>query len=173
MKKLIWLAWFLCCGGLACGAEDQFAAGDLPPEARETIAETRKICREVYPEMQLYDGLEGISFVSVEGLGDVVMVDNEHICGNIRTAGVNCTNRGCDLAIWGKGKNGWKKLFEDHLYQKFISVRDGDRLVAIVASIYAGSPQCKPKPGAEFTSGQSCDVVIRYRRGGWQYELLR
>lgn len=167
------------CGGwlmlMSAGvrADDLFAAADLPPEARAEIEATRAICRELYPDRQLYDGLEGIGFWKVKGLGRVVVIDNEGICGNVRTAGVNCTNRGCDLTIWQKRGAAWSKVFADHLYRKFISMLEDDRLVAIVASIYAGSPQCRPKKGVDYTSGRSCDVVIRYRGGRWHYELLR
>jgi hypothetical protein len=117
--------------------------------------------------------MAGIQSIALGSGGEKVwMVDDEEVCGGLRSAGVNCTNRGCDLIMWQKDGGRWREVFNEHLYRKFISVTETNRLAAIVASIYAGSRQCHPPRGVEYGSGQSCDVTIRFVRGQWKWERL-
>jgi hypothetical protein len=69
---------------------------------------------------------------------------------------------------------GWFMLIATHVYAKFLAVDwETMRLQLMVVSIYAGDPKCKPVRGKEYTSGQSCNLIVRYRGGKWDWELTR
>jgi hypothetical protein len=173
MRRTVLMAAILGWGILPSFAEDNFSYQDLPADVRALVEDVRDRCK-VQPDYKLYSAMDGIRIIHLNGdTARDILVDNEELCGGIRSAGLNCTNRGCDLTIWKEiGPRRWRQVFQDHLYQKFISVDENDWFAAIVASIYAGSKECHPPPGAEFTSGRSCDVIIRYKHGEWKYERL-
>ena len=88
--------------------------------------------------------------------------------------GANCSNRGCDLQIWKQlGQGSWRKIFDEHLHRNFISISEQGRLRLMAVSVYAGSPHCAPGLGRNYTSGQSCDALVRYRNGSWIWEKIR
>jgi len=146
----------------------------LPKEVRDHATEVRQACKELSPEKQL-DDMQGIEVLDIAGTGgrDIV-VDNEGLCGE-HLSGANCSNRGCDLAIYKETSQGrWSKVFAEHVYAKFLAVDwETMRLQLMVVSIYAGDPKCKAVRGKEYTSGQSCNLIVRYRRGKWDWELIR
>jgi hypothetical protein len=156
----------------AVAAPQEFRLESLPEEVRLHVQEIRNSCLEADPQFKPYDPMQGITPIDLDG-GAALMVDNEELCAPVRAAGFNCTNRGCDLKIWKQtSRSSWRVVFDEHLYRKFISLTDDGKLAAIVATIYAGSPQCRPPPNVEYTSGRSCDVLIRHRRGRWVWERL-
>jgi hypothetical protein len=163
----------LCLAACQAAAREPIGFADLPPDVRTHIEEVRTSCREQDPDFKPYSDTDGVEVVDLAGDGSQdLLVDNEQLC-NGQHRGYNCTNRGCDLMIWkqvGPGK--WRKIFEQHLHRKFVSITDSGHLAAIVASIWAGSKECHPKPGQTISSGESCDVLIHYRRGKWRFERL-
>jgi len=146
---------------------------ELPTDIRSHVNEVRRACKELDPDFKPYDDLQGVTIIDLTGDGSRdLMVDNEELC-NSHIAGANCNNRGCDLIIWKEVDRGsWKKIFKEHLHRKFISVHtETSRFQLMAVSIYAGDPRCKPRK--EYTSGQSCDLLVSYRNGQWQWELIR
>jgi hypothetical protein len=146
----------------------------LPAEIRSYIDEIHDRCQETDPEFRLFDTMEGISVITLEGRGSRdLMVDAQRLCNDQWIKDGNCTNRGCDLKIWKQtGAKSWKKVFDEHLHRKFISVID-DRFRLMAASVYAGDAHCNPDPKKFYTSGQSCDVMIYYRNGNWVWEKIK
>lgn len=173
MFKSFLLLVFTALAACAAFAEGDFRYQDLPPEIRTHIEGIRASCKEGMPEFRPYSEMDGVTILDLDGNGHQdVMVDNEWLCEGSQH-GYNCTNRGCDLKIWKQvAPQRWQKIFDDHLYRKFISVTDDGRLAAIAASIWAGSKECHPPRGKEFTSGVSCDVLIHYRGGRWRYDRI-
>ena len=119
--------------------------------------------------------MQGIQVLSLRGDGarDLV-IDNEAICG-AHLAGVNCTNRGCDMTIYSEiAKNQWRKVFQEHLYAKFLAIDwERTRLQLIVWSIYAGDARCQPDPRRNYTSGMSCNVIGTYKNGRWSWQAIK
>lgn len=151
------------------------ALGDLPRDIQKHIAGVRDSCKELNEEFKPHDPMQGVGIISLTGNGSRdIMIDNEGLC-NAHTAGANCSNRGCDFLIWKQvGTQAWRIAFKEHFHRKFISTnRDTGQLQAIVASIYAGDPRCKPTPGKHYTSGMSCDLIITYRNGDWIWQVIR
>jgi hypothetical protein len=147
---------------------------ELPGEIRAHAAEIRKQCSESNPEMKFQD-MQGIGVLDLNGDGSRdLVVDNEGLC-DAHIAGANCTNRGCDMLIYKEtGKGRWRKIFEEHLYEKFLAIdRETIRLQLMVASIYAGDPRCRPNPKKQYTSGNSCNLIVRYRGNKWDWQLIR
>ena len=144
----------------------------LPKEIRERAAEVRKSCTEVNPEMK-FDDMQGILILDLKGDGSRdIVVDNEALCG-AHLAGANCSNRGCDMAIYKEAPRGqWRKILDEHLYDKHLAIDwEKMRLQLMVVSIYAGDPRCKPRK--EYSSGHSCNLIVTYRNNGWNWELIR
>lgn len=149
----------------------QLGYRQLPQEVRAHIEAVRSACKEYNADFSTYDDLQGVEVVDLDGDGSQdILIDNEGLCGD-HLAGANCSNRGCDLLIWKQiDRRSWRKIFEEHLHRKFISIeRDANRFQMIAASIYAGDPRCEPAPDREYTSGQSCDLLIYFRNGKWEW----
>jgi hypothetical protein len=147
---------------------------DLPKAIRDHAIEVRKTCKEANPEMTFND-MQGITIVDLKGDGSRdIVVDNEGLCG-VHMAGYNCSNRGCDMTIYKETSRGqWRKNFDEHLYDKHLAIDwDTMRLQLVVASIYAGDPRCKPTPNKFYTSGKSCNVIVTYRNGKWNWQLIK
>jgi len=141
----------------------------LPAEVRAYAEKVRAKCKEAEPDFKPYDEMQGITLIK---LGDAraLLVDAEQLCDSWIKGG-NCTNRGCDLKIWRQA-GAWSKVFDQHLHRKFISLDEQGRFNLMAVSIYAGDPHCKPAQGKEYTSGQSCDALVRYRDGNFVWEKL-
>jgi len=143
----------------------------LPKEVRATIQNIRTSCKELDPDFTPYAIDQGITIIDLDG-SKAIMVDAEDVC-NGWVAGANCSNRGCDLKIWKQtGTNVWRKVFDEHLYRKFISLSDDNRFRMMAVSIYAGDPRYKPNPKKDYTSGMSCDALVRYRNNNWTWEKI-
>ena len=66
-------------------------------EVRDLAIEVRNQCKELEPEMKLNYEMSGIQIFDLNGDGARdIFVDNEELCGGLRLAGGNCSNRGCD-----------------------------------------------------------------------------
>lgn len=146
----------------------------LPKEVRDRAIEVRKSCKELNSEMT-FDDMQGIQILSLQRIGarDII-VDNEGLCG-AHLAGANCSNRGCDMAIYKETSKGqWRKIFDEHLYAKFLALDwEHMRLQLIVASIFAGDPRCQPTPGKQYTSGMSCNLIVTHRNDRWNWQPIR
>lgn len=145
----------------------QMIFDQLPSEIRNHIDGVRRACKDANEDFKVRDLMQGVKIVDLNGGGlQGVMVDDETLC-DAPIAGVNCSNRGCDLKIWQRvGSASWKKVFDEHLQRKVISL-SGNRFKSMAISIYAGHPRCNPDPKLTYTSGQNCNVVVQYRNGGW------
>jgi hypothetical protein len=146
----------------------------LPQEVRNTVRDIRNSCKEDNPDFKPYAIDQGITIVDLDGSGSRdIMLDAENVCDGAH-AGANCSNRGCDLAIWKQtGKTSWKKIFKEHLHRKFISLSEDSRFQLMAISIYAGDLRCKPDPKRNYTSGQSCDALVSYRNGSWIWQKIQ
>ncbi len=145
----------------------------LPSAIQNHVRKIRASCRELDPKHRVYHAMTGISEIDLEGDGvKELMVDNLGLC-NSHMAGANCSNRGCDLLIWKRSGKRWRKVFEEHLFSKFLSIDpDTSRFKLMAATIYAGDARCKPDPNRNYTSGMACDVLVRYRNGRWVWEKI-
>jgi hypothetical protein len=145
-------------------ASQGLGLSQLPDVIRDHAIEVRKSCKEADPEMT-FDDMQGITVVDLKGDGSRdIVVDNEGLCG-AHIAGFNCSNRGCDMTIYKEiSKGQWRKNFDEHLYEKHL---------AIVASIYAGDPRCKPAPNRSYTSGKSCNLIVTFRNDRWNWQLIK
>jgi hypothetical protein len=147
---------------------------ELPKEVRDRAAEVRKSCKEENPDLSFSD-MQGIQILSLKGDGArAIVVGNEELCG-AHLAGANCGNRGCDLQIYKEvSKNQWRKIFDEHLYDKFLAIDwENMRLQLIVASIYAGDPRCQPRPGKQYASGMSCNLIVSYQNDRWSWQPIK
>ena len=102
-----------------------------------------------------------------------IFVDNEELCGSLRLAGGNCSNRGCDVTIYKEiSKGQWRKIFNERLYAKFIAIDwETMRFQLIIASIYAGDPRCQPRK--EYSSGHSCNLMVTFHNNKWNWQKIR
>ena len=148
----------------------------LPKEVRDTAASVRASCKEAFhdEEPPKFDEWQGIHIVDLKGDGsDDIVVDHEHLCDS-RMAGFNCSNRACELEIYkqvGKGK--WRKVFSEDLYDKHLVIDwETNRLQMMIASIFYGDPRCQPDPKKEYTSGKSCNLIVTYRNGKWNWQKI-
>lgn len=146
----------------------------LPMEVRDLAAETRQSCKQEDADMSFND-MQGIQVISLNGDGarDIV-VDNEGLCG-AHMAGANCSNRGCDLTIYKEiSRSQWKLVFKEHLYEKFLAIDwKTMRLQLLIAAIFAGDPRCQPDPRKNYSSGESCNLIVTYKADRWNWNLIR
>jgi hypothetical protein len=94
----------------------------LPADLRSYVNEVRQRCKELDSASQPHEVMQGIWPLDLDGNGSHdFMVDAQQLCNGWLKGG-NCTNRGCDLKIWKKvDQRVWRKIFDEHLYAKFIS----------------------------------------------------
>ncbi len=165
----------LCLIGCNTAAQAENFSWDLLPKNVQAHAKlVRDSCQELNPDFKPYDPMQGITAVKLDQNGTrALIVDNENLC-NGPMAGANCSNRGCDLTIWREDRPGrWSIIFKEHLHRSFISINEENQLKLMAVSIYAGDRKCQPPPGADFTSGQSCDALVTYQKGGWKWNVIR
>ena len=162
------------CLGVASKAQELSTFNQLPKEVRDLAIDVRNQCKDLEPEMKLNDEMSGIQIFDLSGDGARdIFVDNEELCGGLRLAGGNCSNRGCDMTIYKEiSKGRWRKIFNEHLHAKFLAI-DGEtgRFQLMVASIYAGDPRCQPRK--EYTSGHSCNLIVTFHNNGWNWQKIR
>jgi hypothetical protein len=166
-------AAFFAASSSPAAAATKIRYQQLPPEIRHYVERIRKSCRELYAPYRARTKLQGIRVIDLNGDGSRdLMIDAEHLCADW-VPGANCSNRGCDLKIWKQvGRNSWKKIFDEHLYKKTISIGGNGRLNKMAVSVYAGGPHCDPDSGKSYTSGQSCDATVYYRDNHWIWEKV-
>jgi hypothetical protein len=156
-------------------------------QVRDQANATRKACKEFGSDedrvnMTHLSPLAGIQRVIIDDHPSYI-VDDAHLCGDIREAGVNCSNRSCMMAIYRQDGRGWRKILEEVLMENY-PVLDWDveysgTSVApvfqmLVATIWAGDPRCHPKrPSTDYSSGRSCNIIGRYHNNAWQWEKVR
>jgi hypothetical protein len=147
----------------------------LPIELRQHAIEVRKSCKELAGDNRTFNDMHGIEILDLKGHGSRdIIVDNEGLCGT-HMAGANCSNRACNMKIYKEAPRGqWHKIFDEDLYAKFLAI-DWERMrfQLMVVSIYAGDPRCRPEPTREYTSGQSCNLIVTYRNNEWNWQRIR
>lgn len=146
----------------------------LPVAIRNHVLMVRNKCRSEIGDFTLVDTMQGIKPVALGvGRNRAFLVDDEELCSDA-IAGANCSNRGCDLAIWLENQPGdWIKSFDEHLHQKIISINNEGQLVSMTVSIFAGDPKCGLGPPENYTSGQTCDARVSYQNGEWVWDVLK
>jgi hypothetical protein len=151
----------------------------LPKEVRDHAIEVRNSCQwylsEGDDEVRTFDEMQGIQILDLKGDGSRnIFVDNEGLCGKAML-GANCSNRGCDFRIYKEVSRGqWRKIFDENLQDKFLAIDwDKMRLQLMIVSIYAGDPRCKPNRRKDYTSGSSCNLIVKYRKNSLDWELIR
>ncbi|MEJ2433885.1 MAG: hypothetical protein P8Y53_12270 [Pseudolabrys sp.] len=139
---------------------------------RHDVEDVRKDCEDLVPDFTPDDVMQGAASIKLGG-AHALFVDAETLC-NRRMAGANCTNHDCELQIWKRaGTRSWRKVFDEDLFRKFISVNDKDQFRLMAVSIYAGDRHCHPKPGKSHLGGQSCDALMRYRKNRFVWQVIR
>ena len=152
----------------------EMAYDQLPSDLRSYVEGIRQICKQADPDPGTISDMQGIDVIdlAVDGAHDI-MVDAERLW-NHRIAGMNCDNRACELKIWKQtGQQSWKKVFDEDLYKKFISLKDHYRFQLMAVSISADDPRCKTDPRRIITSAQSCDQLVRYKNKAFVWELIK
>ena len=79
------------------------------------------------------------------------------------------------MTIWQQDRSGaWQQVLKEHLHERrFLLDARNERLVGMSVAVYAGHPWCNPRPGQDYTSGQSCRLTIRYVSGKWVPQRAR
>jgi hypothetical protein len=145
----------------------------LPADLRNYVEGIHQSCKELDDTSQPSDPMQGITVIDLDSNGSkALLVDSEWLCNSWIKAG-NCSNRGCDLKIWKQTNQlSWRPIFNEHVSRKFVSTDEKNVLRLMAVSIYAGDPHCRPIPGRKYTSGESCDALVRYKAGGWVWEKI-
>jgi hypothetical protein len=169
--SVVWLIFWQI--NVAAAQPPELHFRQLPNDVRTYVEDVRKSCTALDPSSKPYDAMQGISVIDLDGDGSRdLLVDAEQVC-NSWLKGGNCSNRGCDLKIWKQtGRHGWRKIFDEHLYRKFISLSEDRQIRLMAVSVYAGDPHCEPVSGKEYTAGQSCDALIFYADKTWRWEKI-
>lgn len=159
--------------GVAAAQDEGVRYTELPGELRSYVDEVRESCKGLDESSMPYHPMQGIMEFDLEEDGSSdLLVAAEYLCER-RMAGANCTNRGCDLQVWKEvGPRKWRKIFDDHPYDNFISIDYNGPFRFMVLKIHAESPQCRPDPAAQYSAGHNCDVIVRYRGGDWVWEKI-
>ena len=161
-------------GSSVAKAQNLSIFSQLPKEVRDRAVEVRNSCKELEPDMKLNNDMSGIQILDLSGDGSRdIFVDNETLCGDLRLAGGNCSNRACEMTIYREVSKGqWQQVFHEDLYDKFIAIDwETMRFQLMVASIYAGDPRCQPRK--EYPSGHSCNLIVTYRNNKWIWQKIQ
>lgn len=146
-----------------------FAA--LPSEVRNYALSVRQPCEEINSVPD--DSMQGISRVELDGR-PAIIADNLYLCDG-HAPGFNCSNRGCDLAIWREDEPGlWRQIFHEHVHGNEIAIdRTTNRFQLMDIGLYAGDARCRPPKDHQFPSGRSCRLFAHFKDGNWSYALQR
>ncbi len=174
-------------GAASAGRPDQNSEKKfetLPQDVHTYVSEVRGRCKSLLSEIPEQDRkdlnyipdnpMQGIRHFELEGRPAIV-ADNFELCTS-DIPGANCSNRGCDLAVWHEEQDGmWRRVFHEHVHERAALEFDSSsqRLQSINFSIYAGDGRCRPPPDREYTSGESCALVARFKNGQWDYQPAR
>jgi hypothetical protein len=183
MRAAVICLGFVTAIGSAHAQETTILYSQIPVNIRSEVDRVRGECREALSnsdeKMDLNSDMDGIEIgYLLSPNRKSILVDYSKICGpTFQSAGVNCSNRGCDLKIWqDRGDGRFAKVYDDHLYSRYILYRFTQNgraeIKRMTISIWAGDPRCRPQKDAEFTSGKSCDLDARWINGKWSYELI-
>ena len=152
---------------------------DLPPDIRTHVTAVRASCKAAFDDVPrdhrkgasyLPDNeTQGVQQISLDG-APAIMVDNLELCSD-QIPAANCSNRGCDLAIWQFDSSGaWRQVFKEHVHSRELDVDpDTHQLRSMSVSLYAGDRRCVPAPGRDYTSSETCKLNVSYRDGQWQF----
>lgn len=141
---------------------------NVPTEVRDIVLKTRKLCQGLgakLPDEQLH----GVRFIDLDGDGSKdIVLDAKEICGR-RIAEANCSYYGCDLIIWKQtGKTSWERIFNEHVWEYFLSVSSSDRFRLLAVSIPDGNSFCETE-----TDAMSCDAIVLRKNKSWVWEPIR
>lgn len=175
-RTILFVSFVLCIAlSTQAHTQENTLFSRLPSEVRSHVETVRGQCREFETNFKPRDPMVGIDFIDLEGTGSKsIVVDDRALCDGLVIAGGNCSNRGCDIRIWKQDKSRkWREVLNEHARQQFVlKDHDNDRFKLMIISIYVGDPRCKPDPKRNYTSGMSCDIIARYKRGNWTWELV-
>ena len=174
MSRLVYLATMILVSMSIVSNAEELTFSQLPKQVRDLAVEVRNRCKEIEPDMKLDYEMSGIQVLDLSGNGSRdIFVDDEELCGSLRLAGGNCSNRGCDMTIFKEiSKGRWERIFQEHLYAKFIAIDwETMRFQLMVASIHAGDPRCQPHK--EYTSGHSCNLIVTFHNNKWNWQKIR
>ena len=168
--------------GAAPAARDDGAGlrfRDLPADVQTHVSAIRASCKAAFEDVPLDhrkgvkylpdDEMQGIQQVSLEG-SPAIMVDNLQLCAD-QIPAANCSNRGCDLAIWQFDNSGaWRQEFKEHLHSRELDIDPATKqLRSMSVAVHAGDSRCAPAAGRTYTSGESCKLNVTYSGGQWRF----
>ncbi len=113
------------------------------------------------PDGNPADRMSGISRVTLGDGTPALLIDNETLCSD-HYSGANCSSRGCDAVVMIDAGNGWKEIFNEHLYEKTFNIDEDHELKSIAASVCADDPHCGAAPNDRDMSRDGCKVLIGY-----------
>jgi hypothetical protein len=153
----------------------------LPTKIQKSIEETRASCREQgVREESIYDDAGVMRFTLPNGV-EAVVVNEGEICGGERIKGANCATGGCEVTVYARLGNAWRKVLAGR-GDPFIVAdwsRDPPALRLIVVSLYGDAPECPMRAAnvraygpTAWKQGQ-CDVIARWDRTKFTYRILQ
>lgn len=154
----------------------------LPRDVQAYVSEVRGRCQAILDEIPEKDRqglnylpsdpMQGIRYFQLAGK-PVIIADNFELCTS-DVPGANCSNRGCDLVIWREdNSDAWRRIFQDHLYGRVALDLDAQQLQSMKVSIQADDGRCRPSSKRNYTSGESCNLVARFKNGAWEYQRVK
>jgi hypothetical protein len=156
---------FICAASALLAQDANF--DDLPSEVKDYAVAVRAKCVAHGSDAKPYDDpMQGITFINLDKRA-AWMVDDERLC-NEATHGANCDDSGCDLKIWTNvGGNRWKLVFDEQVLRNFPSIdRGSNSLNFIMIALKGGDDRCSRPPE------ESCDFVVSYKDGRWQWDSI-
>ncbi|MFZ5731439.1 MAG: hypothetical protein ACOY4O_01800 [Pseudomonadota bacterium] len=142
-------------------------AAQLPTELAATIKEITDACKA--SGLQVPEGgAPGVRRIDLNGDGSQdFLFDSRDVCEG--AFGHGCSPRGCYLVVYKQfGPKAYRKVL-DELYdiERFISISKNRRLNLIAYLSPGEFGRCKR------SRNESCDYLLFWRRGGWDWQLLQ
>jgi hypothetical protein len=146
---------------------------ELPKIVRDNVNETRDACREQYvgEEKEPWKApsypMKGIDAFYLGGL-PAVLVDNWKVCGgDVYIKGANCHTWGCDLVIYRKINNVWKKVLDEPIIGLVLNVNDEQQFVHAVVHF---TRKYREKCGDKWDG--NCTYLIKWKDNEFSWQNL-
>jgi hypothetical protein len=173
MRKMLTLLTAAALIGMTAIASAQDSSSVLqmlPTKVQKAIEEVRASCREHgVLDRSIYDD-SGLTRFTLTGAADAVMVNDGDICGGERIKAANCHTGGCDVTVYVRSGNTWRKALSGR-GDTFLSLdysRDPPAFKAAVLTLYGDSRDCPIRDANMRAYGPTawkhgqCDVIAKW-----------
>jgi hypothetical protein len=145
-------------------------ASDYPAEVKKLLDDARSACRENSGQVS-EDPQAGVTIIDLDRDGSKdILLDGWHTCDIPVKGNGACNTGGCDIEIFKQvGPHKWKLVFDETLWTNwFLSTSQEGHFRLMAFSVSRKIVDRCPDP-----SGGTCDFLLYWKHGRWDWDRIR